>query len=423
MLNIVYSLIYFLLSPFFIYSLYKKKTGKPTIGKRWKEHYGFTPRLISKKSPLWIHAVSVGEVIAVSPFIKQLKKQYPTLNIVLTTTTSTGAAQATKLGQLIEHRYMPLDFSFAIKRFIKIISPQQLIIMETELWPNTLAITAKYNIPITILNARLSERSFLRYQKIRWVFDLLSTNIDLILCQTNADAARFIGLGIKEKNIQVTGTIKYDINIGDVDILKAKNLKKQIEDRPVWIACSTHEGEDETLLNAHKYLLTKIPNALLIIVPRHPERFSDVLSLIQSLSLKSIARSSRLPITKDIEVYLADTMGEMMALISVAKVCFMGGSLLGDKVGGHNLLEPAYLGKPILSGPSFYNFKEIGTQLININACTLCHNTNDISQHLITLLNSDALQKKQGYAAQQMVDKNKGAINKSIHYLERFISL
>lgn len=222
MLNILYSLLFYLVSPFFIYALYKKKKGKPTIGRRWKEHFGYPPKLKSTQNPIWIHAVSVGEVIAVSPFIKQFKQKYPTQSIVLTTTTSTGAAQAEKLGPLIEHRYMPLDFSFAIKRFIKIISPQQLIIMETELWPNTLAITAKHNIPITILNARLSERSFLRYQKIKGIFDLLAKNIDLILCQTNEDATRFISLGIKEKNIQITGSIKYDINIENVDIIKAK---------------------------------------------------------------------------------------------------------------------------------------------------------------------------------------------------------
>ncbi|KPU82239.1 3-deoxy-D-manno-octulosonic acid transferase [Psychromonas sp. PRT-SC03] len=423
MLNIIYSLFYTLLSPLYLYSLYKYKTGKPVIGSRWKEHFGYSPKLKTKKTPLWIHAVSVGEVIAVSPFIKQLKKQHPTLSIVLTTTTSTGAEQALKLGNLIEHRYMPLDFSFAIKRFIKIINPQQLVIMETELWPNTLAITAKNNIPVIILNARLSARSFSRYQKIQWVFNLLAKNIDIILCQSNADAERFIDLGIKKQKIQVTGSIKYDIDIAHSDIIKGEKLKKQIGKRPIWIACSTHEGEDIILLNAHKKLLKTTENALLILVPRHPERFENVLQLALKLNLKTVSHSSQINLSADIEVYLGDTMGEMMALISVANVCFMGGSLLGDKVGGHNLLEPASLGKPILSGPSFYNFKGIGTQLINIQACTLCHNENDICEHLEILLNDIALQKKQGANALQMVEKNKGAIIKSINALEQIISL
>ncbi|WP_022941134.1 lipid IV(A) 3-deoxy-D-manno-octulosonic acid transferase [Psychromonas hadalis] len=422
MIRTFYSALLVITSPLFLYSLYKKKEGKPAVGKRWKEHFGFTPPLKDPKPPLWFHAVSVGEVLASTPFIKQLKKQHPTLNIVLTTTTSTGAEQAAKLGSLVEHRYMPLDFSFAVKKFIKVIKPQQLIIMETELWPNTLALAAQHNIPITIINARLSERSFLRYQKIQWIFNLLSKNISLLLCQTQEDADRFMQLGIKTQTIHITGSIKFDINISDNIIKQGDELRKKIGTaRPVWIAASTHQGEDEQILHAHKQLLMSMPNALLIIVPRHPERFKGVLQLAIQQGFNSISRRSQSPILSTVEVYLADTMGEMLTLISASDVCFMAGSLIGNKVGGHNVLEPAALSKPILTGPSYYNFKEITEKLIAVKACSICLNKNDIALKLQLLLQNSPLQKNQGKMALQVVADNRGSIQGSIQHLFKFI--
>ena len=419
MIRYLYSILITLVSPLFLYALYKKKKGKPSIGPRWKEHFGNSPPLCNQKQPIWIHAVSVGEVLAVTPFIKQLKMSSPHLNLLLTTTTSTGAEQASKLSEFCEHRYMPLDFSFAVKLFIKKIQPQQLIIMETELWPNTMHQCAKFNIPVTVINARLSERSFLRYQKVQWVFDLLAKNISQLLCQTQDDANRFKNLGVDTSKIKVTGSIKFDINVSPEIIEKGNIFKEQLgSHRPIWIAASTHQGEDEQIITAHKQLLKKNPTALLILVPRHPERFNEVFKLIQTHKLNAVKRTTKENTTAKTQVYLADTMGEMLLLIQSADICFMGGSLIGGKVGGHNLLEPAALSKPCLTGPSFFNFTLITQQLIDNNACTICHDSNEISEQLISLFFSSAEIKKQGKNALYVVNKNKGAIMKTLSYLK-----
>ncbi|WP_372882177.1 lipid IV(A) 3-deoxy-D-manno-octulosonic acid transferase [Psychromonas sp.] len=422
MFNVIYSLLLYLIAPFYLYALYKPKQGKPKFASRWKEHFGCTPTIDSKCPPVWIHAVSVGEVLASTPLIKALKEQNPQLKIVVTTTTSTGAEQVAKLGWGVEHRYMPLDFSFAVKGFIKAIQPQQLLIMETELWPNTLRVTAEKHIPITIINARLSERSSSRYAKVKWIFNLLAKNITLILCQTKEDALRFQKLGVDGNRIKITGSIKFDINISETDKNKGIELRNKIgNERPVWIAASTHLGEDEQILSAHRSLLKQIPNALLILVPRHPERFKSVLQLSQDSGFNSISRSSEAPVEKNMQVYLGDTMGEMLSLIQAADICFMAGSLIGDKVGGHNLLEPAALAKPTLTGPSYYNFTDITEQLINNQACTVCANSEQITTQLQKLFKAPNLQKKQGKSALQVVNNNKGAIKKSLEFLPGFI--
>ena len=387
------------------------------MGKRWKEHFGCTPFLQSKSSPVWIHAVSVGEVIAISPLIKKLKKQHPLQVILLTTTTPTGAEQAIKLGDLIEHRYMPIDFSFAVRSFIKKTQPTQLLIMETELWPNTLHAAAEAGLTITIVNARLSQRSANRYAKVPPIFNLLAENISKLLCQHEDDAQRFIKLGIAAEKIEVTGSIKFDIEITPQIKDTAKQLKQDLGSRPIWIAASTHQGEDEKVLDAHNKLLTVFPNALLILVPRHPERFNDAYTLCQRSGFKIVRRSNKEDVPTACQVYLADTMGEMLILLGAADICFMGGSLIGDKVGGHNLLEPAALGLPSLTGPSFFNFTDITEQLKKNNSTNVINNAEQLSIQLINLFDNEEELNQRGQAALAVVRSNKGAIQKTLNHL------
>ncbi|MBY6198442.1 lipid IV(A) 3-deoxy-D-manno-octulosonic acid transferase [Vibrio hangzhouensis] len=419
MLRQIYTLLLIVVSPFFLYGLFKKKKGKPSIGERWKEHFGFTPALSNARSqPIWIHAVSVGEVIAISPLIKRLKKAHPDMVIVLTTTTPTGAEQASKLGGIIEHRYMPLDFGFAVKGFLEAIHPSQLLIVETELWPNTLHWVAKNGIPITILNARLSERSCQRYAKVQPVFDLLSNRIATILCQHQDDAERFIRLGVEPEKVSVTGSLKFDISVNEQDIEAGKKLRQQMADRPVWIASSTHEGEDEQLLAVHRKILELLPEALMILVPRHPERFQSVLDAIKKHGFTVTRRTENQPITPETEVFLGDTMGEMMTLLSASDVCFMGGSLLGNKVGGHNLLEPAALGIPMVTGPSYFNFKDITEQLHQLGACDIIPDTATASTVILALLNDPQHRVQIGETAKSFVQANKGAIERTLTALD-----
>lgn len=441
LLRFFYSLLLFVAAPFLLIGLYKKKPGKPSVGKRWKEHFGKTPALTFPKeitantslsAPVWLHSVSVGETISITPLVKKLRQQYPNTPIVLTTTTPTGAKQAEKLTRdpLVVHRYMPLDFKFAVRGFIKKIKPQQLLIMETELWPNTIHHVAKAGIPIRVINARLSERSKQKYQKILPIFHWLTEGLTQVLCQYQADADRFIELGLDESKVATTGSLKFEIEI-DASLKAQGNILRQDLgcSRPVWIAASTHEGEDELLLRAHQKLLRHDPDALLILVPRHPERFDDVYGKILSHNLSATRRTQPAKYKVDSEdydpkapqiatqVYLADTMGEMPLLIQAADICFMGGSLIGDKVGGHNLLEPAALAKPLLTGPSYYNFVDITKMLKAANAVQIVEEPIEIAEALIALFHDKQEMKRAGDAALKVVEENQGAIERTLEII------
>ncbi|EMI7296319.1 lipid IV(A) 3-deoxy-D-manno-octulosonic acid transferase [Vibrio parahaemolyticus] len=380
LIRIIYTALLALASPFLLLGLYKSKPNKPKFGGRWKEHFGITPQLKTHQRPIWIHAVSVGESIAATPLIKELKQQYPEQPIVVTTTTSTGAEQIAKLGDLVEHRYMPIDFAFAVKSFLKAIQPKKMLIIETELWPNTLNVVKQANVPITVVNARLSEKSCKNYAKVQWLFNQLHPCLTQVLCQTDSDAERFERLGVNKEKLSVTGSIKFDIQISDHVKQQGKALRAQLgKDRPVWIAASTHKGEDEQVLEAHKQILESHPNALLILVPRHPERFDDVFALCKKQGFETVRRTEKQPAENTTQIYLGDTMGEMLVLIGAADICFMGGSLIGDKVGGHNVLEPAALGVPVITGPSYYNFTEIVNLLKKHSFCNIITKINELS--------------------------------------------
>ncbi|GAJ72197.1 3-deoxy-D-manno-octulosonic-acid transferase [Vibrio sp. JCM 18904] len=412
LVRIIYTLLLALASPLLLFGLYKSKPNKPKFGSRWKEHFGITPpKLKSNDKPIWIHAVSVGESIAATPLIKALKEQNPEQSILVTTTTSTGAEQIAKLGDLIEHRYMPIDFGFAIKGFLKAVQPKQMLIIETELWPNTLHHVYKAGIPITVVNARLSEKSCQNYAKIQRLFNQLHPCLTQVLCQTDSDAERFERLGVEKKKLSVTGSIKFDIQISEQVKQQGQQLRAQLgNDRPIWIAASTHKGEDEQVLDAHRQVLKSLPNALLVLVPRHPERFDDVFALCQNSGFNSTRRTNAAIVNADTQVYLADTMGEMLILLGASDVCFMAGSLLGgDKVGGHNVLEPVALNVPVISGPSYFNFKAIVEDMIALNIIDITDKTQ---------LASKVLERFQHSNSQQMSDFIQGYLNSTQKTIE-----
>ncbi|PTP86688.1 3-deoxy-D-manno-octulosonic acid transferase [Vibrio splendidus] len=414
LIRILYTAVLTLAAPILLFGLYKNKPNKPKFGARWKEHFGFTPKLVSDVSPIWIHAVSVGESIAAVPLIKELKKQAPNQPILVTTTTSTGAEQIEKLGDLVEHRYMPIDFSFAVKGFLKAIKPTQMLIIETELWPNTLNVVHNARIPITVVNARLSEKSCNNYAKVQPLFNLLHPCLTKILCQTESDAARFECLGVDKNKLAITGSIKFDIQISDEVREKGKALRAELgANRPVWIAASTHKGEDEQVLDAHQKVLEAHPNALLIIVPRHPERFDRVFELCQAQGFETVRRTSQSSQSESTQIYLGDTMGEMLILIGAADICFMGGSLIGDKVGGHNVLEPAALGVPVITGPSYYNFTEIVVMLQNKKGIVVL-DSGDLSLYVSFYLQKIDRRIELASRAGYIVRLNLGAINTTI---------
>ncbi|EPR7137152.1 TPA: lipid IV(A) 3-deoxy-D-manno-octulosonic acid transferase [Vibrio vulnificus] len=415
LVRLLYTLLLALAAPLLLFGLYRSKPNKPKFGQRWKEHFGITPKLIGQNQPLWIHAVSVGESLAAIPLIKAIKEKTPDQVIVVTTTTSTGAEQIAKLGNLVEHRYMPIDFAFAVRGFLKAINPAKMLIIETELWPNTLATVHKSNIPIIVVNARLSEKSQQNYAKVQPLFNLIHPCLSKVLCQSQADADRFAQLGVPTNKLCVTGSIKFDIHISDEIKHQGAELRTLLgQQRPIWIAASTHKGEDEQVLDAHRQVLETHPNALLILVPRHPERFDSVFQLCQTQGFETVRRTQANTIADSTQVYLGDTMGEMLILLGAADVCFMGGSLVGDKVGGHNVLEPAALGIPMIIGPSYYNFKDIVDRLLVDNNIEVANDYKCITLSLEKYFSDERLALAEKQKLLSFVNINSGSLSNTV---------
>ncbi|MDF2403944.1 lipid IV(A) 3-deoxy-D-manno-octulosonic acid transferase [Aeromonas sp. 5HA1] len=410
--RLLYNLLIHLGLPLALLALYKPKKGKPGFGARWAEHLGRTPAS-GQEAPLWIHAVSVGETLAISPFIRALKADRPDLPILLTTTTRTGAEQAAKLGNLVMHRYAPLDYPWAVAAFLKCIKPRALWVMETELWPNWLAACEARHLPVTIINARLSERSCQRYARFQGAFDTLSRPLTHLLCQHQDDAERFARLGVGRERLAVTGSIKFDIQLGDEVQARGHALRQQLgQSRPVWIAASTHQGEDEQVLAAFDRVLQCHPQALLILVPRHPERFDRVADMC--VPYGCVRRTGGDPIRETDKVYLGDTMGELPLMLAAADVAFVGGSLV--KVGGHNLLEPAALGKPCLTGPAYFNFSDITRQLVTQGGAALVADAAVLGEKVSELLADEGERSQMGEQARAVVLRNQGALARTLSH-------
>jgi 3-deoxy-D-manno-octulosonic-acid transferase len=406
--------------PFYFWKLIRREKNKPSIGSRWKEYFGFVPKLDSNQSPIWIHAVSVGEVRTAVPLIKALYKKSPSTPILVTTTTTTGAEQVSiHLAGIVQHRYMPLDIPWFIKRFIKRIKPRELLIVETELWPNMLTIAKKSGCSISLLNARLSPRSFARYQKVhRFFFKSIAVNLTRVLCQYPSDASFFVQLGIKPENVHITGSLKFDLSIEHSVKLQGKLLRESFgPERKVWVAASTHSGEESQVLDAHSMVMKKWPNALLILVPRHPQRFEEVYDLCLESGFETAKRSTGDPIHGSTSVYLCDAMGELLQMLAASDVCFMAGSLVGEKVGGHNVLEPAALDICTVTGPSYFNFKDIVEALADENGIVICDSNQNLGTNLTDLLGDSSKRKAIAGNAAHILKNGQGAVDRTVSFV------
>lgn len=423
----IYSLALYLVAPVALFFLTRKRNNKPYIGKRWKEYLGVASTPKNDQPSIWIHTVSVGEVIAASQVIKELRLQYPKTPFIVTTTTTTGAERVENLGIDVVHQYMPFDFKWAIRKFIKRHNPAHLIIMETELWPNTLMTARKMRVNVAILNARLSEKSYKSYAKFQTTFSKVMSGVSLILCQNNQDKERFARLGISAQSLHTTGSIKYDFQVSKQQINEAARIRQTLHtNKYCWIASSTHEGEDSIVLKIHQSLLAKYPDLLLIIVPRHPERFEDVYKMCLKEGLRSIKRSqlgSAVTSNEQPNVLIGDSMGEMQMYLAMSDICFMGGSLLGDAVGGHNVLEPAALSIPTITGPSYFNFKEITDNLAEKNGLFIASGAEDIFKYVDSLLENETQRLTIGKNANDVFKSNQGSTAKAINLLRSQINL
>ncbi len=364
----LYTLLFHLGLPLVALRLAWRAWRAPAYARRVKERFAFDlPPL--EPGGIWVHAVSVGESIAAAPMVRALLERHPDLPITITCMTPTGSERIQALfGERVQHCYLPYDLPWAAARFLDRVRPRLSVIMETELWPNHIHQCARRRIPVVLANARLSERSARGYARFHKLTAPMLAELSWIAVQTEAEAERFRKLGARPECVGVTGSIKFDLRIDPALPARAAGLREQwgASARPVWIAASTHAGEDEIILAAHKSLLAQRPDALLILVPRHPERFGPVFELCRREGLATVRRSSAAPVTAADSVLLGDTMGELLFLYALADIAFVGGSLVPN--GGHNLLEPAALGKPVLSGPHLFNFLEIAAQLRDAGA-------------------------------------------------------
>jgi 3-deoxy-D-manno-octulosonic-acid transferase len=374
------------------------------------ERFGFGDALPGDAPCIWVHAVSLGEVTAAAPLLRELKRRHPTMPLVLSTATPTGRARAAALfGQTIGIRYLPYDMPGAVRRFLRRIRPQTLIIMETELWPNLFRECAREGVRVVLASARLSEKSVVRYRRCGSLFRGLFADDVLIGAQSATDAARFAAIGADPRRTRIVGNMKFDIDI-DAHVLEAgRSLRAALfGTRPVWIAGSTHGGEEEQVLAAHEELRRRYPDALLVLVPRHPHRFDAVAALLARRALAYARRSDNRPVAADEGVFLVDTTGELLNFYAAADLAFVGGSLV--PVGGHNLLEPAALGIAVLTGPADFNGRDIATLLTDLGAVWRVADAHALATALAELFADSARRLRMGTLAREAVAANRGSV-------------
>ncbi|AFI83594.1 lipid IV(A) 3-deoxy-D-manno-octulosonic acid transferase [Methylophaga nitratireducenticrescens] len=420
-MKVIYSILFYLALPLILMRLIWRSFKAPDYFKRWNERFGCIPSRSSKQNLIWVHAVSVGEVEACRPLIKGLQERYPEHQILITTMTPTGSARVkTLFADAMLHVYLPYDMPFAIKHFLDAMQPQFGIIMETELWPNLLLICAERSIPVVIANARLSARSARGYQKVSNFTRQMLENVPLIAAQTQSDRERFVQLGALKNKVHAVGNLKYEISLPASVLERAESIRALWGNRPSFIAASTHDGEEELILDAARTIRSQFRDLLLIIVPRHPERFDRVAALCRRSGLNTLRRSEGKPCGNQVQALVIDTMGELSVFYGTADVAFVGGSLVNH--GGHNILEPAALSRPVITGPHYFNFLEVTRQFLEHHAAIEVKNPEQLADSVIELLKDPQRRAEMGDAGKLLIEQSKGASQRLLNLIDVHIS-
>jgi len=420
MLQLLYTTLFYLIQPLIWLRLWVRGRKAPAYRKRWGERYGFYKQSL-KPGGILMHSVSVGETLAAIPLVRALRHRYPDLPITVTTMTPTGSERVlSAFGNDVQHVYLPYDLPDALNRFLNAVDPKLVLVMETELWPNLIAALHARQIPLVIANARLSARSAKGYAKLGDFIRTLLRRITLIAAQNEEDGERFIALGAKRNQLTVTGSLKFDISVTPQLASRAVTLRRQwAPHRPVWIATSTHDGEESAVIEAHQTLLREFPNLLLILVPRHPERFPDAINMVRQAGLSYITRSSGEVPSSSTQVVVGDTMGELMLLYGIADLAFVGGSLV--ERGGHNPLEAAAHAIPVLMGPHTFNFKDICARLTQADGLITVTDVASLSKEVASLLTDEDYRNFYGRHAVEVLYQNQGALQRLLQLLEPYL--
>lgn len=420
-MRFLYTIIFYLLLPFILLRLWIKNRKTPNGLQFWHERLGLGLRPFSSGG-IWVHAVSVGESLTAIPLIKLLQQRYPTIPITVTNETVTGAERIrVELGNSVTQLYFPYDLPLVLKKFFNALQPKLLILLETELWPNILAACQLYQVPVALVNARLSERSAKAYRRILPVIRKMLKSIDVIAAQFQADVDRFVDLGFPAEKIHVTGSLKFDLTLPPRLSEQAQRLRKSWgENRLVWIAASTHPGEEELILQAFTEVRQSFPDLLLVSVPRHVNRVPQLVQLYSSQDYKIIKRSEHNESEMaDADIFIGDTMGELLIFYAAADLAFVGGSLV--EKGGQNPLEPAAVGLPILTGPHTFNFATITEQLKRRNVEIQVNNATELAEQVIALLYNPARRQQKANEAKKFVVQNKGSALKQMQLIENLL--
>jgi len=419
-LRFLYTIAMYLATPLLVLRLLARGVRSRPYHRRWPERFGFF-EAPGFSGSLWVHAVSVGEVNAAEPLIKALQRDYPNAPVVITTVTPTGTARVHQLfGDSVFHVYLPYDLPFSVNRFLRRVRPRLALIVETEIWPNLYMACHRRGIPLMIVNARLSDRSLRGYKPLRSLVRSSLRCVQQIAAQSRTDAARYRLLGADPRQVVVSGNMKFDMPIPQGAASDGAAMREHWgAQRPVWMAASTHEGEELALLQAHVQVLKQLPDALLLLAPRHPERFRMVEQSVRSMGFSAASYSvDGLPLPMH-QVFVIDAMGRLMPFFAASEVAFVGGSLV--PIGGHNVLEPAALSIPVLVGPHTFNFDEITTSLIRQGGAERVASAESLGSDVLALLGDPVKRERMGQAAQQVFDRERGAVHRIMRMIDTLL--
>jgi 3-deoxy-D-manno-octulosonic-acid transferase len=427
-MRFLYTLAAYLLAPLYCAVLLWRGFRERGYWHNFGERLGFGPRVESSR--VWLHAASVGEVQAAAALIRRLRERYPSIPLLVTTNTPAGRERVQVLfGGQVESRYLPLDLPGAVRRFFDRVAPELAIFFETELWPNLYLECAHRRVPLILASARISPRSIGRYRRLAGLFrESLSSGI-VIAAQTETDAGRFRSIGAESSRVHVAGNINFDLTVSpEVKAHGAQLRDRYAAGRCVWVAGSTHAGEEQAVLEAHRHVRGAHPDAMLILVPRHPQRFVDVAQLLVEEDVTFVKRSQVFTLPRNrgeprtsaadaqVQVLLVDTLGELLDFYAAADVAFVGGSLV--PIGGHNLLEPAALGLPILTGPYNFNSQDIGRLLIDSGAAQIAKDARSLGIKVSALLANAGERERVGALGRAAVEANRGALEGLLALIE-----
>ena len=417
----LYTLLFYLITPVVFLLLVIRGLRNSDWLKRWPQRFGwFDPP--EKTGGIVVHAVSVGEVNAASTLVKALSQHFPERPLCLTTFTPTGSDRVQSLFRdEVFHVYLPLDLPGAVKRFFDRVQPTLLIIMETEIWPNLYFEAKRRGIPVMIANARISERSIRGYRRFKRMTTAALSQVSCIAAQSKLDAGRLIEIGADETRLEVTGNLKFDVELPPGLLQQGEAIRQTWgSKRLVLLAGSTHEGDEKPVLEAFKQLLKQFPEALLVLVPRHPERFGRAAQLTRACGLTVCLHSEHIDCPPSAQCFIVDAMGELLPYYAACDVAFVGGSL--EAIGGHNVLEPAALAKPVVLGPHTFNFEDITNQLLNTGAAIRVNNAKDLEEACTRLFRQPDLRDQMGRAGLELVKSGQGALERTLEIIEKLIT-